>query len=182
MSIDQAKAINRDAITPALRLLPPRMDTLQARIELLAICGQEADFRHRWQVVDPARPEVRGPARGLWQFERAGGVRGVLGHAQTALAAKALCKARGVSADEDAVYEALAGDDVLAAGFARLLLWSDPAPLPAVGDVNGAWQLYLRTWRPGAYTNGTSAQRVRLRGKWTGYYATAREALKMAPT
>ncbi|PZP58290.1 hypothetical protein [Pseudoxanthomonas winnipegensis] len=180
MSIDQANAINRSAITPALRLLPPRMDTLQARVEMLAICGQEADFRHRWQVVDPARPEVRGPARGLFQFERGGGVRGVLRHAQTAAAAAALCLTRGVAADERAVYEALAGDDVLAAGFARLLLWSDPAPLPAVGDVNGAWQLYLRTWRPGAYTNGTAAQKVRLRDKWAGYYATAREALTKA--
>ncbi|TAA11287.1 hypothetical protein EA658_16620 [Pseudoxanthomonas winnipegensis] len=177
MSIDQAKAINRTAITPALQLLPARMDTPQARVELLAISGQEADFRHRWQVIDPARPEVRGPARGLWEFERGGGVRGVLGHPQSALAAKTLCRARGVAVDESAVYEALAGDDVLAAGFARLLLWTDPSALPAVGDVDGAWQLYLRVWRPGAYTRGTPAQRGRLRGKWAGYYATAREAL-----
>ncbi|TMN24515.1 hypothetical protein [Pseudoxanthomonas sp. X-1] len=180
MSIEQAKAINRDAITPALHLLPARLDTLQARVELLAICGQEADFRHRWQVVNPARPEVRGAARGLWQFERGGGVKGVLGHVQTALAANALCRARGVDPEASAVHAALERDDILAAGFARLLLWSDPAPLPAVGDVNGGWQLYLRTWRPGAYTDGTPAQRVRLRGKWAGYYATAREALEAA--
>ena len=46
-------------------------------------------------------------------------------------------------------YMQLAKDDILAAGFARLLLWSDPQPLPAIGDQQAAWQLYLRTWRPG---------------------------------
>lgn len=177
VAAELARGINRTAIAPALQLLPARMDTLAARVELVAISGQEADFRHRWQVIDPARPEVRGPARGLWQFERGGGVRGVLVHPQCAAAARQLCSARGVVPEAAAVHAALASDDVLAAGFARLLLWSDPSPLPAVGDVGAAWQLYLRTWRPGAYTEGAPAARVRLRGKWTGYYATAREAL-----
>jgi hypothetical protein len=36
---------------------------------------------------------------------------------------------------------------VLAAIFARLLLFSDPAPLPA--DMGEAYALYRRTWRPG---------------------------------
>ena len=38
--------------------------------------------------------------------------------------------------------------DVLAAGLARLLLWTDPSRLPRLGDADGAWQLYVRTWRP----------------------------------
>ena len=28
-------------------------------------------------------------------------------------------------------------------------LWTDPKALPPVGDVDAAWALYLRTWRPG---------------------------------
>jgi hypothetical protein len=47
------------------------------------------------------------------------------------------------------VYNSLAHDDVLAAAFARLLLWTDPQRLPSLGDADGAWALYLRTWRPG---------------------------------
>jgi hypothetical protein len=47
------------------------------------------------------------------------------------------------------VYAALVEDDVLAAGFARLGLWADPQPLPAIGDVHGGWDCYLRNWRPG---------------------------------
>jgi hypothetical protein len=54
-----------------------------------------------------------------------------------------------VPATDAAVYAALEHDDVLAAAFARLLLWTDPEPLPAVGEVQRAWALYLRTWRPG---------------------------------
>lgn len=61
----------------------------------------------------------------------------------------ALCKARSVACEPDAIYSALEYDDVLAAGVARLLLWSDPKALPSIGDVDAAWALYQRTWRPG---------------------------------
>ena len=54
-----------------------------------------------------------------------------------------------MAGDPDAIYAALEYDDVLAAGVARLLLWTDPKALPPVGDVDAAWALYLRTWRPG---------------------------------
>ncbi len=36
--------------------------------------------------------------------------------------------------------------------FARLLLWTDAKPLPAIGDEQGAWDYYLRNWRPGKPT------------------------------
>ncbi len=169
--------VAREAIAPALLMLPPRMSSPEARLIMLAICGQEADFHHRWQVVDRSRPGAMGPARGLWQFERGGGVRGVLTHPASRPHAEALCAMRRVPAAIDAVYNTLHVDDVLAAGFARLLLWTDPAPLPAVGDVEAAWKLYLRTWRPGVYTRGTEDQRSKLRAKWAGYYNDARMTL-----
>lgn len=90
-----------------------------------------------------------GPARGFWQFEQGGGVRGVLTHAASAALARQVCEVRGVAPTSAAVYAQLESDDVLAAAFARLLLWTDPARLPAVGDSQGAWDLYARTWRPG---------------------------------
>ena len=52
--------------------------------------------------------------------------------------------------DASSVYAALLIDDVLAAGIARLLLWTDPAPLPELGDVDAGWNYYDRNWRPGA--------------------------------
>ena len=53
----------------------------------------------------------------------------------------------------------------VAAGFARLLLWTDPRPLPAIGDVKAAWQYYLRNWRPGKPHEKT----------WAPLYAEAME-------
>ena len=175
MNIERARRIKETAITPALALLPARMDTPAARVMLLAIAGQEADFRHRRQILASGAP---GPAASLWQGEQGGGmVAGGRTHPATRAHAEALYRARGVEPNNAAIWRAIERDDVLAAGLARLLLWSDPLALPVVTDVEGSWQLYLRTWRPGAYTRGTPASRKRLREKWTGYHRTAREAL-----
>ncbi|QYJ23444.1 hypothetical protein KYT87_09575 [Achromobacter sp. ES-001] len=133
--------IIKTGIEPALALLPAKMDTPAARVMLLAIGLQESRFIHRRQI--------NGPARGFWQFERGGGVVGVLTHSASAALARQVCEARGVTPTAPAVYAQLESDDVLAAAFARLLLWTDPGRLPAVGDSKGGWDLYARTWRPG---------------------------------
>ncbi|MBQ2647932.1 MAG: hypothetical protein IJF82_11250 [Achromobacter sp.] len=140
------KEVVERAIEPALALLPARMDTPAARVMLLAIGLQESRFVHRRQIG--------GPARGFWQFEKGsrasrGGVWGVCLHPASKGHLAVLCKARSVAFDPDAIYAALEYDDVLAAGVARLLLWTDPKSLPAVGDADAGWALYLRTWRPG---------------------------------
>lgn len=133
--------IIKTGIEPALALLPAKMDTPAARVMLLAIGLQESRFIHRRQI--------NGPARGFWQFERGGGVVGVLTHSASAALARQVCEARGVAPTSPAVYAQLESDDVLAAAFARLLLWTDPGRLPAVDDSKGGWDLYARTWRPG---------------------------------
>lgn len=134
------------AIDTALQLLPARMDSAKARVMLYAIGLQESRFEHRRQVVDGGG---KGPATGFWQFERAGGVKGVIQHPSSRYWAHDLCETQRVQCDPHSVWAALERDDVLAAGFARLLLFTDPLPLPAIDDVNGAWKLYARTWRPG---------------------------------
>lgn len=130
------------AIAPALALLPARMSSAPAEIMLLAITQQEDPDQRRRQW--PA-----GPARGLWQFEQGGGVRGVLNHKSSRAHALSVCAARSVVPEPPAVWAALEDDDVLAAAFARLLLWTDPKPLPGANDPAGGWALYERTWRPG---------------------------------
>lgn len=130
-----------EVLAPALRLLPEEMTSDEAKVMVVAICLQESGLA--------CRKQIGGPAHGLAQFEQSGGVRGVLGHHATRATARALCGKRHVIPTASAVYEALLHDDVLAAGFARLLLWTDPHALPALGDEAGAWGLYLRTWRPG---------------------------------
>jgi hypothetical protein len=134
------KQIDEKAIAPAMLLLPMAMDSPRARIQLLAIGLQESALRYRVQ-------HMAGPARGLWMFERGGGVKGVLEFPSTCAIARTACIAHTVTPDAQNAWEALETDDVLAAAFARLLLWTDPHHMP--DETQGGWLLYLRTWRPG---------------------------------
>jgi hypothetical protein len=137
---------NRLILTPALALLPPRMDTAAARVMLIAMALQESGLNARAQhSLRPGMPP--GPARGLWQFERGGGVRGVLRHDATTHKAHELCAHFGITSTSHAVWNAIETNDVLAACFARLLLWTDAGPLPTTEAAG--WETYLRTWRPG---------------------------------
>lgn len=169
MILNAAQMKAASALSPALELLPPAMDTASARIILTCIGLQESRLIHRWQVIDAKRPDVKGPARGLLQFERGGGVLGVMTHPASSKLAMAVCKARGHGVSLNEVYAAIEVDDVLAFALGRLLLWTDPHRLPAVGDVDGAWQLYLRVWRPGAYERDP----LGLRTKWDANYGVA---------
>lgn len=147
--------IEETAIGPALLLLPRFLDTAEARLMLLAIGLQESRFEHRRQID--------GPARGFWQFEHGGGVVGVFKHHLTHEMLRQLCHDRDCNFDSRAIYEQLEHDDVLAAGLARLLLYADPKRLPALGDVDAAWDCYIRSWRPGKPHPRT----------WPGLYAQA---------
>lgn len=154
-----------DVIVPGLQQLPPSMDSRGARVMMLGIGLQESRFTARRQ--HPLRPGMpHGPANGFWQFERNGGVKGVLLHRMSRDYARIVCDARGLNSDARTVWEALAEDDVLAAAFARLLLFTDPKPLPAIGARDAAWAYYLRNWRPGRPNPST----------WPDCYARALEA------
>lgn len=172
--------IRERAITPALALLPARMSSPEAEVMLLAIGLQESRFQQRRQLVgSPPRPT--GPAKSFWQAEQGGGmVTGLLRYHDDRVRdlAVGLCAVRGVDPSPRAVWEAIEHDDVLAAGLARLLLFTDPARLPMLGDVDGAWQLYLRTWRPGAHSRGDAAAKASLRQKWAKNYGKALEAVQ----
>lgn len=122
-------------------VLPGKFASKQAEVLLLAIGLQESRFIHRKQI--------NGPAVGFWQFEKGGGVIGVLNHQSTRAHAGAACTIRGVVSTAQAVYGRLDEDDLLACAFARLLLWSDPRALPELGNPSQAWETYLRNWRPG---------------------------------
>lgn len=153
--------IEETAIGPALAIMPKHLDSAGARLMLLAIGLQESRFTHRRQTG--------GPARGFWQFERGGGVAGVYRHHLTHDMLRGLCHDRDVSFDIAPIYEQLEHDDVLAAGVARLLLYTDPKPLPKIGDQKTAWDYYERNWRPGKPHPET----------WPALYAQAVEHLQL---
>ena len=157
MNMQPVPAAATIAVSGALSLLPAAMSSPQALAMLYAIGMQESRFLYRRQMGD-------GPARGFWQMERGGGVLGVVTHPSSRYWMASLCAARGVSFAVQSVYDALETDDVLAAGAARLLLFTDPRPLPDLGDLAGSWNLYARVWRPGQPKRAT----------WLDCYAAAR--------
>lgn len=132
----QKKAI----IQKGIDLLGVRFDSKAARILMAAIALQESNFEFRKQIPS-------GIARGLWQFERGGGVKGVLLHQSSKQYALKACEKEMVKPTADDVYLAITENDALAAAFARLLLWTDPRPIPL--DEKQAWDYYIRNWRPG---------------------------------
>lgn len=143
-----ARSCLRWVINPALEWLEGQADILpggkpmgsrdEAKVLLLAIALQESGLQDRRQIG--------GPAAGLWQFERAG-ILGVATHQATRQLAAHACRTFLVVPVVREVHDALEYHDMLAAIFARLLLYSDPEILPA--NEAAAWDLYLRCWQPG---------------------------------
>ncbi|MBJ7548560.1 hypothetical protein JHC42_17140 [Pseudomonas sp. OA3] len=173
--------IRDQAITPALVLLPAAMSRNRAQVDSLMLTAHLQEAPNCEQCQLPIRLGKCGPARGIWQFERGGGVAGVLRHKSSRDAAIAACQTLGIGPTVDGVFAALPGQvDVIDAVFARLLFWTDPLPLPALGNIEGAWQRHLRTWRLGAYERGTPLKRRKLRQKWSANYARVLEALQVA--
>ena len=142
-------------LAPALSMLPERMNTQAARAMLLAIGLQESRFTHRRQI--------RGPARGFWQFEVAG-VRGILTHRLTRQPiTEVLHRLQYQLNEATAIQPVLEHNDILAAAFARLNLWWLPTRLPTATQPVQAWEQYLETWRPGRPHPHT----------WEGFYQRA---------
>ena len=141
----------------AFSLLPPVMGTPAARAMVTAICLQESGLQHRRQIG--------GPARSYAQFEIMG-VREVMeGHATRAYAEMVLDSLDYRGSSDIEVLTAVEHNDILAVAFARLLLWGDPMSLPSEADEEGAWQYYLRRWRPGKPHRGRWGQ------SWSGAWA-----------
>jgi hypothetical protein len=137
-----------------------------AEAMMIAIGLQESRFVHRDQVV-PGKPAGSvGPATGHWQFERNGGVAGVMQHPKSSPIARAVVDASGIAWDRETIWRVFAtqAGDELAAAFARLLLFTDPAALPEarVENAEQAWAYYLRNWRPGKPHRAT----------WDGFWSS----------
>lgn len=135
----------------------PTIHDKRARLLLVAIAGQESG----WE----ARRQTGGPARGFWQFERAG-IQAVMNHPEAARSVSSLCALLSIPHTYDDVYEAIAWNDHLATGLARLLLYTDSNPLPDIGNEKEGWLYYYFNWRPGKPREDD----------WSANYAAAQEA------
>lgn len=178
MSTATIIAARRNILLPAFDLLPAPLHTPRAEIALLTIGLQESALLLRDQLESSGFDTAPGPAYGLWQMEKGGGIRGVLKHPASAPLATKLCRDRGVDpGDPDAVAMGIKRDDVLACALARLLLYTDAKPLPVEGDAERMWAYYLRVWRPGAVQRSYDA----LHRKFIANYHDVLDALDIAP-
>jgi hypothetical protein len=156
------------ALNIAIEILGDKYGSNESKLEVLAIGGQETKFTARRQIIKKDGKLVpSGPATSFWQFEQGGGVAGVLRHESSATLAKRLCAVRDVAPTSAAVWAAMEHDDVLGAGFARLLLLTDIGKLPKIGDAEAGWATYIKNWRPGKPHKDT----------WATAYANARTEL-----
>jgi hypothetical protein len=149
--------ITRVVIPAALKMLPARMDSMEARAMLVAIGLQESRFEYRTQKG--------GPAEGFWQFEASGGWKGVFTHPASTHIAHDVLSAMGYGEPDLHDYYAVENNDILACALARLLLWTHPKALPAQWQADYAWQYYLNLWRPGKPHRDT----------WDGFFDDAWE-------
>jgi hypothetical protein len=134
--------LHERVIPDALHLLPAKMTSREAQAMMLAIGLQESAFQHRRQMGN-------GPARGFWQFEKNGGVKGILDHPVTGPLVKPICKLLCYKPTPEICHTAIEHNDVLAAVFARLLIWVDPRSLPSPIETDKGWSIYVENWRPG---------------------------------
>lgn len=137
---------NTQILVPALAFIRGNLKNIPASVEehtmLLAIAGVESAWSQRTQ-----QPVAY--AHSFYQFER-GGVLGLMRDDETSKQVAVLCGMASVPFQSTAIWNYMAKPeaDNFSAAMARLLLWTDPRPLPK-NEVDG-YQCYLRLWRPGA--------------------------------
>ncbi len=167
-----------EIVKPTLELMEKMPEvqipaTEKAAVLVMTIAGQESNWAARRQVgIGQYHPQTVG-ARGYWQFESTGGGPVALNDVmqKTPRQLAAVCAWLEIPNDELTLYEALAWNDTLACALGRLLLWTDPHPLPDVGNKVASWDYYVRNWRPGAPHPDV----------WPGHYDTALAAMKGTP-
>ena len=146
-----SKDILTNVINPALTELAQSgvSVTDAARAMLYAAGLQESNLSARFQATPASSALRKGAGRGLWQM-RIDDVSRLLTTNSTKERSEAISNKYVGSVHPHAVWATLEYNDVLAAIFARLMLWPDPAALPAPAAVNerAALDYYIRCWRP----------------------------------
>ena len=152
-------------IEPAMGLLDRRLETAAASAMMVAIALQESALTARVQVLDAGKPWWQsrpGPAHGLWQFECGGGLTAVMGNAATKAIVDPVITQLNYPFDRTIIHDAIIHNDLLAAVFARALLYSAPWPLPGPDSPTEGWRQYLWAWRPGKPHESTWARNYRI--------------------
>jgi len=142
-------------------LLPPKLDTIEAKAMIFAIPMQES----RWDE----RRQIGGPAHGFAQFEF-GGIRGVLNHKASGPLIRGVLDRLDYDYAPETSFTAIEHNDVLCLAYMRCLLWTVPQALPGRGETEEAWEQYVEAWRPGKPYRKT----------WDAFYVKAWDLVMLA--
>lgn len=127
----------------------------QATTLLLVIAKVESNCEWTAQRL---KEDIKGPARGLWQFERTG-IKGILTHPNSRHRLINILDKMSINTTQafellvTQIWNELEKDDIFACKVARLLLWTDPRRLPLINDYDRSYDYYIRNWRPGKPIN-----------------------------
>jgi hypothetical protein len=156
----------------ALSLLPGKMDSPQARAQMMAIGLHESGFVARQQGGTKKKPG-EGPAKSFWQFEKNGGVAECLTDPIIKPILLPILDLLGyprwTAAD---IHEAMEHNDTVAAVMTRLLLWKDPRTMAESNEPQKGYVIYLARWRP----NPDAAKRHA--PEWPGHFKSAWEIVR----
>lgn len=131
-------------IRPTLYLMDEKVNVRWDAVAenlLLAIALQESNLTARIQG-----PMEAGPARSFWQFEKIGVV-DVFQRQKGPL--KLMCDTLVLPFEPGKLHLMMAYNDMIACVISRLTLRIDPRPLSLATTEEGAWDYYIRNWRPG---------------------------------
>jgi hypothetical protein len=133
--------VHEVVIPAAYKMLPAKMEIVNATAMLLAIGLQESRFEFRQQIG--------GPALSFWQAEPGGGLSLVFDHPTTRDVVRQVLNRMAYAGLDSRDPHALEHNDILTAIRARLLLWTHPDPLPDADEPDLGWEQYNEIWRPG---------------------------------
>jgi hypothetical protein len=143
-------------IIPALTWLTAQhgrdMGPPEVLVQLLATALHEGDgLKARVQYGPKGSSILKRFGHSMWMFEggEKAALAGLFASPATGPALRKACEWLGVEHDHQHVWWCMVGNDKLAAICGRLLLLTDPHPVPMLDDVDESYATYLRCWRPG---------------------------------
>lgn len=118
----------------------PKYSAPEAQLMCVATALQETRLQTRVQT--------NGPARGFTQTQE-NSIADVKNNPASKVLFCKWCDILGIPYDPTRIYGRLTSRDDVDAAMFRLRLWCEPKPIPAIGDMTGAWLAYCDVQRPG---------------------------------
>lgn len=147
MSMINEEYLMKQILIPALKFLPPQLDSINVRVLLLSIGFQESGFVSRVQVKDDnMQDDIVG--KGFYQFTYIA-CKDVYEFQTNRFNFLDILNQLRIQNSARAVHTAIQFHDILATITARIFLYQSPLSVPCCDDYKSMWYIYKSRWRPG---------------------------------